>query len=109
MNLNDLRDEYLEDDDDWLTYIEVRHYCDEEDEEYFEGIDVIFVSYVMRDGGLVWVKAPESSRFFQEYEEWDENKWRFIFVDGPVSHGGYDQIEVKPVAHVCGNVYFEPI
>ena len=102
-----LEDTYPSDEGKWLSYLEVRdyeNYSEEEQEEgMYDSIDDIPVWYAAYDGTrLSWVKIKAS--------DWkDYDGLRIFFVNGPINDGGYEEIEVVPVAIVNGIMYLEPI
>ena len=102
-----LADTYLNDKGKWISYLEVRdyeNYSEEEQEEgMYDSIDDIPIWYAAYDGNkLAWVKIKEKD--FKDYEG-----LRIFFVNGSLNKGGYEEIEVVPVAVVNEMMYLEPI
>ena len=127
MKLTDLPNEFPEDKGDWVCWIEVRHYdidhIDEDDfedeeklkaykeeiEDYYDSWGEIPIVFVCKDwnDNLAWIKVLANDSFFKENEDFD--RLRFFFINGSLNKGGYDEVEVKPVANFHNMVYFKPV
>lgn len=111
--LDGLNTQFPEDRADMICYIEVRRYGDDEDyENIYEVVDGLWPSYVARgyDKKLDWIKVSSSASFFKDYEDKCLDEFRFFFVNGSLNKGGYEEIEVVPVAYVNeSKVYFVPV
>ena len=109
--LNGLDTKFPEDRADLICYIEVRCYGDDDDGEY-DNYDELAPLYVARNGDdtVRWIKVSSYSNFFKKNEDKCLDEFRFFFINGSLNKGGYDEVEVTPVAYVNERtVYFEPI